>query len=210
MPLKSNLRHTVWTTALLLIICFISFRYVDLPVALFTHHHFIGTALFNACSDIGAITKPSHWAILAVLVGIIGFYYKNQAQPERAYPRLLFAGSLVLALAICFVIKVVLARYRPVEYFTHGFYGFHGLSFKHPFNSLPSGHATAAFAGLMAIARLIKKPIFTVACILIAVAIAASRLVIDAHYLTDVILGGYIGFLSVCWVEALLQTIFNL
>jgi undecaprenyl-diphosphatase len=57
--------------------------------------------------------------------------------------------------------------------------------------SLPSGHATTAFAAMVAIASI--WPHLGVPMLVYAVLIAASRVILTAHYLSDVIAGAVIG-----------------
>jgi membrane-associated phospholipid phosphatase len=57
--------------------------------------------------------------------------------------------------------------------------------------SMPSGHATTAFAAAVAVALL--WPRLRIPMLVYAVLIAASRVVLDAHYLSDVIAGAAAG-----------------
>jgi undecaprenyl-diphosphatase len=57
--------------------------------------------------------------------------------------------------------------------------------------SLPSGHATTAFAAMVAIASI--WPRLGIPMLIYAVLIAASRVILTAHYLSDVIAGALIG-----------------
>jgi undecaprenyl-diphosphatase len=70
--------------------------------------------------------------------------------------------------------------------------------------SMPSGHATTAFAAAIAVGLL--WPRMRIPMLAYALLIAASRVVLDAHYLSDVIAGaaaGTVGAFLVCdWFAA--------
>ena len=56
---------------------------------------------------------------------------------------------------------------------------------------MPSGHATTAFAAAVAVALL--WPRLRVPMLIYAFLIAASRVVLDAHYVSDVLAGAAVG-----------------
>jgi membrane-associated phospholipid phosphatase len=102
--------------------------------------------------------------------------------------------SIFLAGAVSAVLKFGLGRARPVFFEALGHTGFYPFSFDWAFNSMPSGHAAASFAGLVMIGLLfprIKWATWTVAII-----IGVSRVCHGSHWPTDVLLGAFIGMLS--------------
>lgn len=79
-----------------------------------------------------------------------------------------------------------------------------GMRFEDAYKSFPSGHTAGAAMSLVIVMlpdlfkKLKKfKPLFIVVAVLYTVAVAISRIVNRAHYLSDVLFGGTIGFLSV-------------
>lgn len=67
------------------------------------------------------------------------------------------------------------------------------------FASLPSGHATTAFAALAAIGVLFPRA--RTALLIYAIVIATSRVVIRAHYISDVMAGAVVGIVGVILVR---------
>jgi undecaprenyl-diphosphatase len=64
---------------------------------------------------------------------------------------------------------------------------------------MPSGHATTAFAAAVAIA--LVWPRLRWPMLVYAVIIAVSRVVLDAHFLSDVIVGAFVGVIGAFMVR---------
>ena len=65
------------------------------------------------------------------------------------------------------------------------------LTWRPDYASMPSGHATTAFAAMVAVALL--WPRLRIPVLVYALLIAASRVMLDAHYLSDVLAGAVAG-----------------
>jgi lipid A 4'-phosphatase len=94
------------------------------------------------------------------------------------------------------LLKVVFGRARPKLLFAGDVYGFSWGATQADHWSLPSGHATTAAALATAFSLLWPRGI--TAYWLAALLVMASRIVIDAHYLSDVIAGAALGAI-VAW-----------
>ncbi|MBR1380531.1 MAG: phosphatase PAP2 family protein [Alphaproteobacteria bacterium] len=92
------------------------------------------------------------------------------------------------------VIKTVVGRFRPVFFEALDLTGFHPLSTEWAFNSMPSGHTTVSFAGLVMIGLL--APRYKWLTWGLAVIIGFSRVAAGFHWPTDVILGAFIGMVA--------------
>jgi lipid A 4'-phosphatase len=106
-----------------------------------------------------------------------------------AVPAFLFAAVAAAGLAVD-LIKVVAGRARPKLLFADHFYGFTGLAFHADHWSFPSGH-TATIVALMA-ALWWLWPRHLLFYIAVAAIVAGSRVVVGAHYLSDVIAGAFV------------------
>jgi len=86
------------------------------------------------------------------------------------------------------IVKRWIGRVRPSEI---GPFAYHPFSWDPAYASLPSGHSAAAFSALVAIGAVFPRtrPILWI----YAVTIAMSRVIISAHYPSDVIAGAAVG-----------------
>ena len=82
--------------------------------------------------------------------------------------------------------------------FEQNLYGLHFLSAEWALNSTPSGHTLRAFSILTALSMLYRR--FASIFIIIAIVIGISRVVVKAHYPSDVVFGAFIGIFAALWV----------
>lgn len=198
------IKRTIYSLISLFILYIIFYFWLDIPIDSWAQQTFAGTWLFTLSKSVNKIFMPEMWLIAGIVVGAIGFFIKAN-KPQQARSCFLFSLSIILAYIVCAILKFVLARYRPVEFFTNHLYGFHFFAFGHDITSTPSGVATMAFAGFYALAVIIGKRWLTALFMLLAILISLSRIVLLDHYPSDIIFGIYLGILSVYWCCYLLS-----
>lgn len=86
------------------------------------------------------------------------------------------------------VVKRLIGRVRPSD---SGPFAYFPWSWQPEYASLPSGHSTTAFAAAVAIATL--WPRTRIPLLIFAVVIAVSRVVITAHFVSDVVAAAFVG-----------------
>jgi membrane-associated phospholipid phosphatase len=118
---------------------------------------------------------PLHRLVLAAIAVRTGFLFAAIAAP-----------SLFVT-----VIKRVIGRARPFVGEQADPFLYMQLVWRADYASMPSGHATTAFAAVVAVGLL--WPRLRLPMLAYAVVIAVSRVVLDAHYLSDVIAGAIAG-----------------
>jgi lipid A 4'-phosphatase len=107
-------------------------------------------------------------------------------------PAFLFAAVAASGLIVD-LLKVVFGRARPKLLFAAGTYDFTWLGLGANYWSFPSGHAATAAALMTALWCLWPRHLLFY--IALAAMVAASRVVIGAHYLSDVVMGAFIAVL---------------
>ncbi|PCI38372.1 MAG: hypothetical protein COB50_02485 [Thiotrichales bacterium] len=186
----------------------VSYEWLDIPLLTCIHKNLVlsNSNLFEFCLRLGKILTPSRIMLLTVVAIVLtNLYLRNKQNYKSLINKLWVAlASVLFCGGIVFVLKCLLARYRPIMFLEHGLYGFHFLSLKHSINSTPSGHAAIGMCVAYAFRNLISKTTF-ISLLILAVLMCISRVIAIQHYASDVILGGYIGIYAVILVEALIS-----
>lgn len=185
-------RRRRWRIAAVIVIAFAVLTVLDIPLA---HILFNADRVHIQDSDLYRMLRVlgSFWTWLIVMWIL--------RRHDREWDR---AGSVFFAPLIAGLcsegLKLVVARERPVEgdFLRPGWYSFNGLfsGFTEPNGGanlgFPSSHVAVAFAGLMVLAAWMPRA----RLILIALGIGTGlcRMLIGAHYATDVLAGALIGW----------------
>ena len=181
------------------VVCVILMIFVDAPLA-----QNLKICMAPAATDFfstygGAAGKPEAYLIIAAVIIAVchaAAYFnvvaETKARLKRYQDAALFFIVAVLAGGIVVnIVKPIIGRIRPRGLFEDGSYGFHMFSTDWGMNSFPSGHTQMAFS--MAIALTLIYPRYDVLYFLIAAALGASRFLGSVHYLSDVVMGAYVG-----------------
>lgn len=209
MPDQTLLKNTFISLICLLVVDIVFVRYLDVPLLYFFKINQDIPILTTVSTLLGTYFATTWWLIAGIIATGLGFFMGQSAQKPRTLPLFSWGVMVTGTWIITAVIKCILARYRPIELFSNDLYGFHLFSLKHDFTSMPSGHATLTFAGMFALLRLSKKPWLAPILLGFALIISLSRLIISAHYTSDVISGAYLGIVAVLWIEALLKKFYH-
>jgi undecaprenyl-diphosphatase len=108
-------------------------------------------------------------------------------------PALLFLAVAVSGILVD-LLKVIIGRPRPKLLFSAGNYEFGWLGLSADHWSFPSGHAATAAALATALWCLWPQPVLFY--VIGAALVAMSRVVTGAHYLSDVVMGAFVGVLT--------------
>lgn len=166
--------------------------YLDAPIlrAVGRLDGWVGTA-FVIATDFGR----SAWILIPSGVALLGLL--ALAAPARDMAdRVLLALSARLAFVfvavggsglIITIVKRIIARGRPRFFDEFGALHFQFPSWSAHYASFPSGHSQTAFAAALALAFLFPR--WRGWLVAAAFLIAYSRLAVDAHYFTDVVVG---------------------
>lgn len=126
----------------------------------------------------------------------------NGARPRLVVERCAFVFTAIAASSVAAqAIKHLLGRARPALSSGADPFAFHPLSLGNGFASFPSGHTTSAFAAAVALG--LVSPRLRPWLLGGAALVGASRVLVGAHYPSDVVGGAALGSLAavaVAWV----------
>lgn len=182
-----NSRRACGLAAGALFITVIAYFFIDIPAARSFH------ALSQETRDRFEWITKAGVSTIYLFVSFALFVFFRWIRPVRPYAdrALLFFSGIALSGIVANLVKFVAGRLRPKMLFESGLYGFDLFRIGYEFNSFPSGHATTAFA--IAVTCSFIFPKYRILFFLFAVTVAFSRLVLNAHYLSDVIAGACLG-----------------
>jgi membrane-associated phospholipid phosphatase len=100
--------------------------------------------------------------------------------------------SWIISGVLVLTFKVIIGRSRPSR--EEGKASFHPFSLPSSFRSMPSGHASSAFAVAAVIAGQSKKFYVDILSYTLATCVALSRVHDNKHWMSDVFIGSVIGY----------------
>ena len=139
----------------------------------------------------------THWGLVIFYAVFLALFVYSVAKKNRQLTHLFLAylkAQLIVSFAVVRILKIVLGRARP----GHGT-EFTLFSLNSRYNSLPSGHAADAFVSGVFLYYLMRQSKYThyrFLPLIYAFLIAVSRVVVSAHYPSDVAAGMFIGILG--------------
>ncbi len=169
--------------------CLAGYKALDVPTArFFTTIDYRIKHIFELITWLGLSTPY----LAAAAAGFIYFKFikKNDVLANAAV--FLFAAVALSGLAND-LIKVLVGRSRPGLLFSQGLYGFKPFTDKYLYASFPSGHSNTIAAlcyGLNVVTGRFKYIWLTV-----ALSVMASRVIVEAHFLSDVVFGACLGIM---------------
>lgn len=203
MLLKRNNQETVFLSKITVLIAaiaiIIGIVYVDVPLAQYFEN--VSSQARQAAKMASALLIAEYnLYIWSLLFFFCRFVIKN---PRWGNRMILVLVSIPLAGVVCGVIKLILGRSRPELLFSEHVYAFtfHGWSYL--YTSFPSNHATTAGAICGAFSAF--YPRWSIPLMLLGLVIGLSRVVLNAHFFTDVIAGLTIGLISSQWIYTLMK-----
>jgi membrane-associated phospholipid phosphatase len=181
------LKGFAWLSLGCVIAFLITYRWIDIPLARGLQNIDPATrAIF------GFITRLGEGGVYLVPLGLLLAW--TLLKRERLWA--LRAAFVFVTLAVpgifADIIKPIFGRARPVLLFRENLFGFTWGNPHANAWSFPSGHSVTVAA--LAVALYAIYPRAWPAYALLAFFVMASRIILDQHYLSDVIAGFYIGF----------------
>ncbi len=185
--------------------CGFSMAFLDRPLAVFWKATVSGE-IEGFLKIVARLGEGQAWYILGG-VGLVGCWIASRraSSPERAAfflahgrGALFFLVSLAASGLVLRLAKFAFGRSRPQGLFADGLYGFYPFSGQWLLNSFPSGHSQTIWAAMIAL--LLIYPRYDVVYLALALLVSLSRMLTTAHYLSDVVMGSYLGIAITLWV----------
>ncbi|NTU52630.1 MAG: phosphatase PAP2 family protein [Chlorobiaceae bacterium] len=183
--------HTLLLSATLLF-CVASFFLFDRALTLSFQplNHGLWRAFWKAVTLAG----QSEWYLIGGLVVYAWFRKRNR---EKAKSGLFLFSTVAVSGILADIFKFILGRARPKLFLQQGIFGFEPFQghIEHAWTSFPSGHSATALSVALTLSLLFPRlrPVFIVTAMLVA----ASRVVLCQHYLSDVAAGSVLGVMTV-------------
>jgi membrane-associated phospholipid phosphatase len=155
---------------------------------------------FSAFQGIFA-TMP-HLIFWPVLYFLTRVFFKKK---KLAKQLLQIAIAVALSSLFSFALKFLFGRARPELFLNQDIYGFYFFKANFYYHSFPSGHAV--LVGAIAGALSCLKPRLSFVWICLAFLLAFTRVIIDMHFLSDVLAGVYLGVVSAQYVYCKFETL---
>ncbi len=133
----------------------------------------------------------------------------NNQDLKFQWPFLNVANSIVIAIFMKDVLKVIFGRYWPRTWIQNNpsllrdqAYGFHWFHKGAIYQSFPSGHTTVAVAFMVALWLTFPLGLWRCLGVFVAVAVVVGLLADDYHFIGDCIAGAWIGGMVAIYVTA--------
>ena len=143
--------------------------------------------------------KGAYWLALSATVFVVsqaglGILGETPSLRLWADTSLAYLASLAVGSAILHSIKTLLGRRRPRDELELKLFGFRPFHFDLQYDSFPSGHALTIFC--VAVIASAVMPMLTPLWFAVALYLALTRALLNAHFLSDVFIGAAIGLLT--------------
>ncbi|MGH6880039.1 phosphatase PAP2 family protein [Hypericibacter sp.] len=184
--------------------------FVDRPVALAMET--LPGWFRSPAGDITWLGKSLGWLLLSGVLALFWAWRARRAEHgsplgsrerKRAFAAAFLFATVALAGILTNLIKLLVGRSRPNSFLHEGIYEFRPWHLAADLRGFPSGHATTVFALAFAFAMI--QPRWRLPAFAVAIVIAATRVIINAHFLSDVVGGMVVALLTAVWLRSIFE-----
>lgn len=185
--MKLNLKWSVFFL-FVLIATTLLYLYADREIAVY-FHALPNTDPYKECFHFLTRFGRSEWYLVpsALLYGWFRYTHRFIYAKQALY---IFVTNVVAGVGV-WLFKIPFGRVRPDLYFKDNLYGFEWFEIAPKYVSFPSGHTITAISSAVALSLLFPKWKYVI--LLFGVLVALSRVVVGAHYLSDVLFASFLG-----------------
>ena len=175
---------------------------LDRFIAMWVHSHLPNTVVYKISAMISKFASTRNVFILASVIALYACLLIMANKQDKAKPYIFVILCFFITFFAAFILKFTLARYRPELYFSDHLYGFSFFSLKHSCNSFPSGHTIACFSIGFSLFYILKQKKLCWIVFMVAIMIGLSRIILTAHYCSDVLGSIYLAFLTSAFLNS--------
>jgi len=189
-----------WVIIFYLLFVVLAYYFVDRSLATYFHQ----LDLRSTMHSLNILSALGQWMVYLLLFFFAALFFRYIQINSRYEARSWYLfGCVLIANLICFVIKITLGRARPDLLFSSDYFGFYWFKFSSSYWSFPSGHTTTVIA--LAAGLGVIFPRYFYAVLMVALLVAATRVLLYHHYLSDVMSAFYLSLLAVGFFTQFLQ-----
>ena len=181
-----------WVLLSFILLTVLVYMTVDIPVA----QYFYNLKTRTTWPILNVFTLLGKNLIYLGLFLVLGLYFrhlkKNKLYENRAW---FLLSCVIMVTLINMVLKISFGRARPELYFINHYFGFYWFKFKDLYWSFPSGHAITSVAVASGMGIIFQRYFYTL--LAVAILVICSRVILYRHYLSDVMVGFYLGVLII-------------
>jgi len=174
----------IFITLFTLMIIF-SYFFIDIPIAEFFYHQ-RETYIYKFSKSITDFAKAEYQLIPAL---IFYFYFRKKNRYYANIALLIFISVAISGLTSD-IVKFIIGRYRPIEYFENHLYGIQFFQTKARYTSIPSGHTTTIFSAMYLLSIFFKK--YRYFFLGFGLFMGLTRITTINHYPSDVLAGIFV------------------
>ncbi|MFA6173171.1 MAG: phosphatase PAP2 family protein [Kiritimatiellales bacterium] len=190
-------RRVASTIILCILLMAVCYWYVDIPVM----KYFGANQMWDAPADF--ISAVGRYYDIGIGLILAGWFWCHRRSVMRRRQALFFTVCWAASNGAGSILKFLCGRYRPKMLTSQDLYGFHGFGTNHGTSSFPSGHTLDAVT--IAATLWILWPRSRPWCAAWAAAMGLSRIIVRAHYVSDVLAGALLGFVCVYFINKRLK-----
>jgi membrane-associated phospholipid phosphatase len=180
----------LWLGAML-----VSYIWLDKPLTAFFQQQ-AGSLTNQIASAVTLLGSSKIYFLLLILAWLFTRFIKPM--PLWRDRSLFLLLCLIIPGLVTLALKMSLGRARPIEWFNHDLFGFYFLKTQASFLSMPSGHTVTITSLMFGLCYLFPR--YWAGFIGLALMVSVSRIIVTAHYLSDIMGGMLLAALTVSWL----------
>jgi membrane-associated phospholipid phosphatase len=200
--MKSKRINFFYVNLLFVVSIIVSYLFLDRSIAVWMYDNLRNSNVYNFSKLIGTCVEPENVLMLMIVVFLFTCLLIVMGRRGKAKLYIFVLLSFFISLFIAAVLKFSLARYRPELLFSDNLFGFSFFSFDHSCNSFPSGHTVAVFSIALSLFYILKNKCVCWIILFFSIIVALSRIIVTAHYCSDVLCSIYLVVLVTVFVNA--------